>query len=245
MNKLTIIALIFLTMGSSLMAQSRLEQLGNRNFDEYSYDRAIKYYEALDEKTTEIKRKLAVSYFKTQDFDQSEWYYTQLVESPEAVVEDYYNFSQVLAMQEKYPESVRWMYKYQEDKADIKATQFVTDPNYFETMIKASNGYEMKNLDINTADQEFGATFYKSDVVFVSSRVGLETVIRRWNWNKLGFLDIFKAELDTADMELSNPERHHKKFNKKYHEGPASFNETGDRMVFTRNNYKGRSSLSS
>ena len=242
MNKLTIIALIFLTMGSSLMAQSRLEQLGNRNFDEYSYDRAIKYYEALDEKTTEIKRKLAVSYFKTQDFDQSEWYYTQLVESPEAVVEDYYNFSQVLAMQEKYPESVRWMYKYQEDKADIKATQFVTDPNYFETMIKASNGYEMKNLDINTADQEFGATFYKSDVVFVSSRVGLETVIRRWNWNQLGFLDIFKAELDTADMELSNPERHHKKFNKKYHEGPASFNETGDRMVFTRNNYKGRSS---
>jgi outer membrane protein OmpA-like peptidoglycan-associated protein len=242
MNKLTLIALIFLLMGSSLMGQSRLEQLGNRNYDEYSYDRAIKYYEELDNKSTEVKRKLAVSYFKTQDFDQAEWYYTQLVESPEAVVEDYYNFSQVLAMQEKYPESVRWMFKYQENKADIKATQFISDPNYFESMIKEENGYKLKNLDINTADQEFGATFFKEDVVFVSSRVGLQTVVRRWNWNQLGFLDIFQAEQDTTDMELMNPERHHKKFNKKYHEGPASFNLAGDRMVFTRNNYKSRSS---
>lgn len=243
MTRPILIAVMFLSLGASLCGQSRLELIGTRNFEEYSYDRAIKYFEEIDEKSIDVKRKLAISYFKTQDYDQSEWYYTQLVDSPDAVSEDYFNYSQVLAIQEKYPESVRWMYKYQEEKADdSRASSKLNNPTYYEDLVKEQNGYEINNLSINTNETEFGASFYKEDVVFVSSRSGVETIVRKWNWNQMGFLDIFQADMDTSDYDLTDPERHHKKFNKKYHEGPASFNEEGDLMVFTRNNYKKRSS---
>ena len=117
----------------------------------------------------------------------------------------------------------------------------VADPEFYQDLAKEQNGYSVSNLAINSDEQEFGTAFYKEHVVFVSSRVGMEAVVRRYNWNQKGFLDIFQAEIDTSDFTLSNPVRHHKKFNKKYHEGPASFNKDGNIMVFTRNNYSGRS----
>ncbi len=241
-NRIILVFIIFLC-SSLAFGQSRYEHLGNKYYEEYSYDRAIKYFESVKEKDTEVQRKLAISYFKLQDFDQSEWFYTQVVNSKEAISEDFFNFSQVLAMQEKYPESVRWMTSYHERKSgDAEAARKIKDPQYYLDLIKEDNGYKITSLDINSEQQDFGTSFYGNDVVFTSSRTGLETVVRRWNWNQLGFLDIYKAKLDTATYQLSEPTAHHKKFNKKYHEGPATFNEAGDIMIFTSNNYSGRSS---
>jgi outer membrane protein OmpA-like peptidoglycan-associated protein/tetratricopeptide (TPR) repeat protein len=241
-NRIILVFIIFLC-SSLAFGQSRYEHLGNKYYEEYSYDRAIKYFESVKEKDTEVQRKLAISYFKLQDFDQSEWFYTQVVNSKEAISEDFFNYSQVLAMQEKYPESVRWMTSYHERKSgDAEAARKIKDPQYYLDLIKEDNGYKITSLDINSEQQDFGTSFYGDDVVFTSSRTGLETVVRRWNWNQLGFLDIYKAKLDTATYQLSEPTAHHKKFNKKYHEGPATFNEAGDIMIFTSNNYSGRSS---
>ncbi len=218
--------------------------MGNKYFDEYSYDRAIRYLKTIKEKSVDVNRKLAISYFKVEDFAQSEWYYTQVVNSNEVIVEDYFNYSQVLAMQENYPESVRWMTLYHEKKSTEEGTtaSVETNPEYYLDLIKEDNGYEVKNIQINSSEQEFGTSFYGEEIVFTSSRTEMQTVVRKWNWNQLAFLDIYKSELDTATYELSEPVAHHKKFNKKYHEGPATFNDDGDIMIFTANNYKGRSS---
>lgn len=218
--------------------------MGNKYFDEYSYDRAIRYFKTIKEKSVDINRKLAISYFKTEDFEQSEWHYTQVVNSNEVIVEDYFNYSQVLAMQENYPESVRWMTIYHEKKSTLEGTtaSIETDPEYYLDLIKEDNGYVVKNIQINSPEQEFGTNFYGEDIVFASTRSEMQTVVRKWNWNQLAFLDIYKSELDTTTLELGEPVAHHKKFNKKYHEGPATFNEAGDIMIFTSNNYQGRSS---
>ncbi|NNC83606.1 MAG: OmpA family protein [Flavobacteriales bacterium] len=225
------------------LGQGRKQLLGDKYFSEYSYDRAIRYYEAVDDKDTEVLRNLAISYYKLQDYDQAEWYYTQVIAQEDRSVEDMFNFSQVLAIQEKYPESVRWMTRYHEQKSsDSRAAKTIKDPEYYQDLIKESNGFAIRNLEINSDEQDFGTTFYKDGVIFTSSRTGLQTVVRKWNWNQLGFLDLYKAQLDTSNYELSNPIPHHKKFNKKFHEGPASFDEAGERMIFTRNSYKGRSS---
>ncbi|NND95397.1 MAG: OmpA family protein [Flavobacteriales bacterium] len=241
MNKSFIVIIVLIGLSVSLFGQDRKEILGQKYFEEYSYDRAIKYFEAVKEKDCEIYRKLAISYYKLQDYDQSEWYYTQVVSSDDVEVEDMFNYSQVLAIQEKYPESVRWMTRYHEQKSsDTRAAKTIKDPEYYLDLIKEDNGYVIRNLEINSDEQDFGTNFYKDDIVFTSSRTGLQTVVRKWNWNQLGFLDVYKANLDTGNYELSSPIPHHRKFNKKFHEGPASFDESGEIMVFTRNNYKGR-----
>jgi outer membrane protein OmpA-like peptidoglycan-associated protein len=238
-----VLILAILLTSISSFGQSRKEMMGDKYFADYSYDRAIKYYEAVDEKSTDVLRNLAISYYKMQDFDQAEWYYTQVVAQEDKTIEDMFNFSQVLAIQEKYPESVRWMTRYHEQKSgDSRAAKTIKDPEYYRDLIKEDNGYVIRNLEINSDEQDFGTTFFKDDVVFTSSRTGVQTVVRKWNWNQLGFLDLYKADLDTSNYELSSPFPHHKKFNKKYHEGPASFDEAGEVMIFTRNSYKGRNS---
>jgi outer membrane protein OmpA-like peptidoglycan-associated protein len=239
-----ILALTLLVSASSIQGQGRNELMGNKYFDEYSYDRAIRYLKTVKEKSIDINRKLAISYFKMEDFEQSEWYYTQVVNSNEVIVEDYFNYSQVLAMRENYPESVRWMTRYHERKSTLEGTtaSIEADPEYYLDLIKEDNGYVVKNIEINSPEQEFGTNFYGDEIVFASSRTESKTIVRKWNWNQLAFLDIYKSELDTATLELGEPVAHHKKFNKKYHEGPATFNDAGDLMIFTSNNYQGRSS---
>lgn len=234
---------LMLTVTIVSLGQSRNENLGDKYFEEYSYDRAIRYFEAVKEKSTDVHRKLAMSYFNLNDFEQSEWYYTQVVNADDVMVEDYFNYSQVLAMRENYPESVRWMTRYHEQKSQDSRGQIVqANPMYYLDLVQKDNGYDIKNIQINSSDQEFGTNFYGEDIVFASTRSDVQTVVRKWNWNQLPFLDIYKATIDTATMELGEPEAHHRKFNKKYHEGPATFDEKGEIMVFTSNRYDGRSS---
>lgn len=239
-----IIILILIISASTIQGQGRNEVMGTKYFDDYSYDRAIRYLKSVKEKSVDINRKLAISYFKVEDYEESEWYYTQVVNSNEVIVDDYFNYSQVLAMRENYPESVRWMTIYHEKKSTQEGTvaSVNSDPEYYLDLIKEDNGYVVKNIEINSPEQEFGTNFHGDEVVFTSSRSDVKAVVRKWNWNQLSFLDIYKSELDTVTWELSEPVAHHKKFNKKYHEGPASFNKAGDIMVFTSNNYRGRNS---
>jgi outer membrane protein OmpA-like peptidoglycan-associated protein len=57
-----------------------------------------------------------------------------------------------------------------------------------------------------------------------------------YNWNREPFLDMFLADKDTSN-ELVKLRYFNKKYNQKWHEGPASFNKKGTFMAYTRNNY--------
>ncbi len=236
--------IIAILVQATSMAQTpeRMRELADRYFDEYSYDRAISFYEEIGDKSTDIKRNLALSYLRMNNTNKAEEYLFDIVNSEETLPEDLFNYSQVLAMNKKYPESVKWMTVYHEQKStDTRSIKTVEQPEYYEEIQAEDAKFEIANLDINSPDEDFGATFYKDKVVFASSRTGVETVVRRWNWNQLAFLDMYVADRDSS-FALTHPKRHHKKFNKKFHEGPASFNGAGDVMVYTSNNYKRRSS---
>jgi len=101
--------------------------------------------------------------------------------------------------------------------------------------------FTVKNIDINTDQADFGTAYYKDKVVYVSTREGVRGIKRTWSGNSLPFLDMYITDL-SSDNELSNRSQFRKEINKKYHDGPASFSKNGDFMVFTRNNYEGKSS---
>ena len=101
--------------------------------------------------------------------------------------------------------------------------------------------FTIKNIDINTDQADFGTAYYKDKVVYVSTREGVKGIKRTWSGNSLPFLDMYITDL-SSDNELSNRRQFRKNINKKFHDGPAAFSKNGDLMVFTRNNYDGKSS---
>lgn len=85
---------------------------------------------------------------------------------------------------------------------------------------------------INTANLEFSPVFYNNGLVFVSSyNKGLR--------DKKGetFLELFYSELDANGLPLKRDD-FSVNLNSTKHEGPVSFNKTGDVIYFTRNNSK-------
>lgn len=226
-----------------LSAQTGKIKKGEKYFEGYSYTKAIEKYEGLAEKTTTINRQLAESYAKTGNTEKSETYYAEVVKSEEKSPEDIYNYAAILSKNGKHGESEKWMKQYESvATSDSRAKQYSAKPSFYKTLLKDQGRFDIKNIAVNSAQEDFGPTYYKDKVVFASSREGVVPIKRTWNWNGLPFLDMYEATPD-AENELSEIQELLKgKKNNKYHEGPVTFNKEGNYMVFTRNNYKGKSS---
>lgn len=218
------------------------EKKAHAAYEKFSYDQAIERYEELDETDIEVKRNKALSYWRRHNSVAAEPLFKEIVTTDGHTAEDVYNYASVLRANEKYEESEEWMKKYANmNVTDSRGQMHIKEKGSYQRLRKVSKDFTIKNLDINSEQQDFAATFYKDQVVFASSREGVKPIRRKWNWNRLPFLDVYVADKQD-DHSLNNANLMSRKINKKFHEGPVAFNEAGDFMIFTRNNYDGQSS---
>ncbi len=230
-----IVGLIFLINLQSY-SQNTQTLKGNLLYEGYSFIESIEKYEGIKEKTNGIKRKLAESYYKSGDYIKSEEYFSQLANDENRLSDDIYNYAFVLSVNKKYIESQKWMELFNEiNSFDSRGKQYAENKGFYKNLLKDKSQFKIKNISYNTEQEDFGTSYFKDKIVFTSSRTNTQFVDRKWNWNKLPYLDLFIAEIDSAGF--TKVKTFKKSINKKYHEGPASFNETGTFMVFTRNNY--------
>jgi len=75
---------------------------------------------------------------------------------------------------------------------------------------------------------------YNGGVVFTSNRKNVEWVDNSHSWTGKQFFRIYFAQ--GAEASFSSPTLFAGKLQTKYHDGPVSFNKTGNIMYFTRNN---------
>jgi outer membrane protein OmpA-like peptidoglycan-associated protein/protocatechuate 3,4-dioxygenase beta subunit len=121
----------------------------------------------------------------------------------------------------------------------LSAQESNTQSEFYSVMMTGDAEFIIKNLNVNSENQDFGTVYYKDKIVFASSRPSSKFIRRVWNLNNLPFLDLFVADVHNSELLKVKP--FDKNINNKYHEGPASFNEAGTFMAFTRNNYEGKS----
>lgn len=210
---------------------------GKKYFGLYNYFSAIDKYEPLTDKTIEIKRELALSYFNTGQYDLAEKYFAEIVLDDKKTTDDVYDYVKVLLINQKYQEAEKWMVTFKQlAPQDSRAQLFASNKGFYNDLKQDKGYFAIKCLDFNTDDEDFSPTFYKNQVVFSSTRQGIEPVRRKWAWNNLPFLDLYVADVDSNSMEFASYEQFN--FNKKFHEGTVTFNKTGDYMIFTSNNYK-------
>jgi len=96
--------------------------------------------------------------------------------------------------------------------------------------------YSMSLLPFNTEKyNEFSPVYYRGDIVFCSNRkntIFIEYVDEK---DELPLLDMFMVE-ETGRNTWSEPEPFLQEYRTPYNEGPATFNNRGSEIYFTRNN---------
>ncbi len=109
------------------------------------------------------------------------------------------------------------------------------------TTAQSNSRYTITHLNINTNDADFSPIYFRDQIVFASSRATVQPVKRVWIQNNLPFFDLYQAYKD-QDGQLTKVKAFEKpacftpnKLNRKWNDGPASFNRSCDYMAFTQN----------
>ena len=92
----------------------------------------------------------------------------------------------------------------------------------------------LNESNINSPDREFSPTFYKDGIVFITTKyesLRYKIIDTRINEN---IMSIYRARRDMQAI-LQTPEVFAPELLSTYHEGPVTFDRTGERLFFTRN----------
>jgi len=120
-------------------------------------------------------------------------------------------------------------------------TTFICTSVFSQQALKDEGRFAMTNLNINSPEEDFGATYINDKIAFTTSNTSDGGLIKRtWSVNGFPFLDVYQASVD-KEGQLSEPKKFTKKVDKHLHDGPVTFSEDGQYMIFTRNNYDSKS----
>jgi outer membrane protein OmpA-like peptidoglycan-associated protein len=226
---------------ASVFAQTLKHKQASGNYRNFSYTKAIEYYEKIDHKSVEVKRQLAESYYMSGNLPKAEFWYEQVAASPDAHPSNYYRYAYMLRANGKYDESAKWIEKFGETHpADSRFVEFKANKQLIDKLKNDEGRYKILHLDVNSDHQDFATVYYKNTIVFSSTREKESALIKKkkWNGNSLPYLDIYEAKI-AEDGQLKDllPFEEAEHLNKRFHEGPVSFSESGNFMVYTRNAY--------
>ena len=222
---------------NSVLAQKGQVKRATKKYDDYSYIDARDLYLDVansDQGSSEIYAKLGDSYYFTAEYSEAVSWYDKLVNSGDEIDAEYY-FRYALALKSTgdYRKSDEMMSKFNAtNSTDSRGQLFSSDRDYISEIEKLSGQFEVQSLNFNSELQDFAPTFYGDALVFSSNR-SKKTNEKKHNWNDQPFLDLYIID----DVENSNPQQFASKINTKYHESTSVFNDAGDVMYFTRNNF--------
>ena len=243
MKQIIIPIILFISFSINTIAQekSRQEINGDKFAFKYSFDKAIESYNYANQLTPEGQRHLADAYHQLDQDIESEIAYAKLLSLKNGIIpEDYFNYSKILKANGKYDEAFMCMDKFAELKpTDLRVKDYNAHKADLPELLKDDGKYKLVNLTINTDAEDFGAAYFKSSVVFASTRAVAKMIKRTSNWNGKPYLNMYVSEV--SENQLKEPKIFDKGLDGKLHDGPASFNKEGTYIAFTRNHYHDKS----
>ncbi len=238
MKHLFLLLIIFLSIDAS--AQSAKEKRADKNYNNLSYVKAANIYEELaaHNKLSDVGiLHLGNCYRETGRWGLAEQWYGKLANGKTPPAEVIYYYAQALRFNGKYSESQNQMNRFEQIQADdSRAKEFKNNLSFFENQSKQQPYFDLKIIEANSLQADFGASFYGDKVVFASARPNQTGKQNIHTYNGSPFLDMYVANRET-NGQLSNISLLNRHIDTKFHEGPACFSADGNTMYFTRNNY--------
>ncbi|MEM7040916.1 MAG: hypothetical protein AAF570_28390, partial [Bacteroidota bacterium] len=243
---------LFLVSTTAFAQEDRNLRIANKLYDELSYPAAIHYFQkALKKKFNfEAMTKVAESYRLIKDYDNAEKWYNYVVNTNYVRPEDRLRYGQVLMVRQKYEMALEQFDKYVELRPeDERGAKLIRACEQYQQVRDNPADYKIKNLAINSDQSDFCAVRFEDGIVFSSSRGAGKLIERTYNWDGNPFLDLYFVEdkSEKADeveegkepnIAFGKPRLFKSKFNGKFHEAVACFDEGHELIFFTRNNYK-------
>lgn len=228
----TIVGLLLLAGCSS----DRLVHKGDRQFERLAYSSAIKFYEKAQLKgklSQGALARLGDSYRLINDARNSVMVYRQLTRGKYSKEYDLYHAKMLMEIGD-YEAAVTSLQKYRErgggegmpDDLELACNEMIR-------LSYDQGNYELVPVNINSAEAEFGPSIYQGKLYFSSSRKKDKF---KFKWNDTNFLDLYAANFSESGR-LGTPDLLQGNINSNFHESNACFQEDGEKMFFTRNNF--------
>lgn len=237
MKKLNTISLLVLTLVFSGCTNYFLKK-GNKEFSNLQYHNAIKHFNKVISKMDihEAKIKLANCYRLTNDYKNAEPLFAEVVNFPEAEAVNMFYYSKILMSNGDYERAKVWLKRYLERSPnDVVAKMLLSSCNSVNQFMRDTTLYSLQSIPFSEFESSFGAVLYNNGVVFTADKKASQ-ISKAEPWTGKSYYDLYFAERDKDGRWLS-PQLLKGEINGRYHEGPATFNKTGDIVYFTRSNY--------
>lgn len=208
-------------------------------YADFDYYKVISMAGQLTSEDLDAMRQLADSYKRVGNYSQAEKMFEAIANDEKRTAEDVYNYSQILKVNAKYKEASKAMEDFAKlAPEDSRVDLFELNKLYYEDLLKDKKQFAVWNIAGNSQQQDFGISYYKNKLMIISSRQPLGYLTHVWNGNRLPYVDIYTCKV-TDKKELKSV-RKFPAYNKKYHDGPVSFNAKGNYMIFSADNYNGK-----
>ncbi|WP_111706342.1 OmpA family protein [Lutibacter citreus] len=241
MKNINVLFVALVLISTSIFGQTAKQKRAERQFNNFSFVKAISTYEKLIDTSFNkhyALRKLGDAYIMLRQPEKALEIYKEVVKQENVPSEYYLYYAQTLRANGKYEASKKWMKKFKEagNSEDSRVKSFFKNDDLASAIFNSSEKNTIEKLEINTKFNEFGAVELNDQIVFSSSRDEGISIKRLYSWDKQPMLDLYEVAKD-GSVESTSPINGN--VNTIHHEGPATFNSDGTKMYFSRNNYHG------
>lgn len=240
MKNIKILFIAFVLISASAFGQTVKQKRAERQFNNFSFVKAIDTYEKLIDTSFNqyyAMRKLGDAFIMLRKPQKALPIYEQVVQQENVPSEYFLYYAQTLRATGNYEASKEWMKKYRDagNTNDSRVKEFFDNDDLASAIFNTKEKNTVHTLDINSKYNDFGAVELNGNVVFASSRDEGVSVKRLYAWDKQPLLDLYQAP--TLEASEETIAKFSDNVNSIHHDGPATFNSTGDKMYFSRNNY--------
>ncbi len=231
--------LLFLFASVDLTAQNELKK-ANKQYELGAYNLAVRSYLSILNKEPnngEALAKLADSYRYLNNMDEAANWYRKAIRISGVDPVHIFEFANVLKAQGDYERAREWFEIYAEGRPLI-GKQFSESCDFAQSIQDVPSQYQVSNEFANTAESDFGPSFYNNQVIYSSSRQDIErkNKTNQNNWEGGAKNQLFISSIDQNEF-LGRPAYLRSNLKSNYNEGPISYSANGRVVAFTKNNF--------
>jgi len=234
--KLLFIAIVLI--GTSVVGQTQKQKRAERQFDSFSFVKAIKTYEKMVDTSFNqyyAMRKLGDAYIMLRQPEKALPIYQQVVQQENVPSEYFLYYAQTLRATGDYESSKEWMKKYRDagNKEDSRVKNFFKNEDLASGIFNSLEKNTLTEVNFNSKYNDFGAVTYNDQIIFASSRHLGAAVKRVYAWDNQPLLDLYQVPSEGGTSD--NVEALSGNVNSIHHEGPATYSAIKNKIYFSRN----------
>ena len=214
-----------------------------------SYRPAIVLLTQMLEKDDNAEGKIALAecYRKVNDWENAEYWYSQVVRTPQAEPIHKLYYGESLQRNGKCDLAREWYNQFTQAAPEDVRGQFLNKACDYENelLTKSAALYEIKHMDFNSGLDDFSPAIFGDKVIFASDRDKGTMTKRDHTWTGNPFNELYQVDakkngkVDDYKFTYGKSSKFSSTLNSKYHDAAVSFAKDGKTIYYTKNNKSG------